>query len=317
MTSPLETFEKDNSKRWDILTDIPKWEFESIFLWVLNMVTVDTIGTYNRHVRKLNGGRISTIQRVYRVLFDEDFEISTESLDTFRRSFRALMEDDPFKAMMVIELFIKYLKLEGSSSVEFGGRYMQASAILALLEQSLSNGSKWSVQSGASTKNGLLERVSDELTEMAKSVNNDDLREAWDAAFGAYPDPDIAIEKSQAAIEYLASHKGLTKGNQKYGTLIAELRKQLSEGYGSVATEEFKLSNVLAGEKSNEPNYNDLYIEWFWKGLNLIQKSNPSRHKSLETKDFRVSIDASRQAVMIATLLAQLIQSEYIRKVKK
>jgi hypothetical protein len=174
------------------------------------------------------------------------------------------------------------------------------------------------MKSGANV--GLIERVNPQYKDTAEALGNIHLDNAWYDAFGSDTEPDRAIENAQKAIELAASKSKLTKAKTKvYGTLLGYIRINLNNTYFSVAKPEFDKSLALTNKTDgtsilSAELIDKQYAEWLWNSMDLIQKSNPVRHKSNEADDFTVSVDTARQAVLIATLICELITKKYVYK---
>jgi hypothetical protein len=314
MTSPLDKYNQTNNMRWDVLVDIPVWEKKRIAKWIESLMVRQRAGMFDETIRQYNIGIIESIQTTNRIIL-EDLDIDPTNSTSLMNSINRLLVNDQEKFVLFLELLVKYVRDSYSSELGYHDSMLPKKNILDKLERMLANGSKWSIVYRSDASAGFSERVDDNLTNAAKALDSTLLNQAWDAAFRPVPDPEHAITKAQAALEQIASAEGLSSATSSvYGTLLGDIRKHKGKSYVSVAQPEFNLSNELKGEKSTEDDMNDQYADWFWKGMNIIQKSNPTRHKSNKTSDIIISPSAAKQAVLVATLLAQLMKSHYIRR---
>lgn len=317
MSSPLEMFNKKNPTRWEVLSDFPSWEKGNVLDWVHGILnTTDTFGRKSYQYTIL-----TSIQSTERIMFFADLGISitdwSRLLAELTRLIKSSKQEEIEKVVLFVELLVKYIR-DSNSYHSFGdSRDVHASGkLLNLLEASLSNGSKWTIVRQQGAESGLIERVSPELLAAAQASKNDDLHKAWSYAFGASPKPEQAILHAQSAIEYIASKSGLTNATSGvYGAIIGDITTHKGALYQSIAKPEF--DKVLALIKKSGSEIDDKYAQWVADGMDLIQKTNPSRHKSTETETFRVSVESARQAVLIATVIFEIIQNKYITKKTK
>lgn len=318
MTSPLEKFNRDNSSRWSVLQNIPEWEQRSIMGWISNVMnkrTSDLVGsthtTYNYAV-------IRNIERNQRVILADVLECDTSNWPDLSRRLWHLIANEPERFILFLEFLVVYVRDFAPRRMDYGSSTVSDTDVLEYLQKSLSNGSKWKIVNRRNSGAGLTEVANEELRATAEKLKNNDLTQAWEAAFQPSPNPQLAIEKSQLAIEHAASEKNLTSVTSSvYGNLLGDIRKHGTTNYIAIAKPEYDLSKELAGEKSGEIDPNDQFMTWFWEGMNLIQKSNPARHKSKKTTNFKISAEAGKQAVLVATLLCELIDKGYIAKIDK
>ncbi len=314
MSSPFERYNKANHQRWEVLDDFPEWEKANILDWIHALLYPSD--QYGR--RAYNPKILHYIQSKERIMLARDIGVPIDDWVSLHTTLVGLINSDEAdrreKAVLFIELLVKYVR-DSSDRHRFGTSVVSeyTSDILSVLERRLQNGSNWRVVTKKGSEAGLIERVNPELLEIAKNSLNDDLHKAWNYAFGAAPKPELAIVHAQSAIEYVASKAGLTNATSKvYGTIIGDITKHKGMIYHSVAKPEF--DKILELSKRSGSEIDNLFAEWFVAGMDLIQKSNPVRHKSKGIDDFKVSSGASRQAVIIATAIYEIIDKRYIFK---
>lgn len=315
MSSPLESFNIKHSLRWNILVDIPEWEESSILGWLYGIFVTKDVDFLGSPVNSFNSYIISSIEKRHRLLLPRKVAINTSNWPDMRNSLVKMRTLDSSKFIFFLELVVIYVRDNAQGSVQYGNMKYTPETILNILEKLLENGSKWTIVKKSNSNSGFIERVNSNLTALAESLEINELDDSWAEAFKSTPNPERAIEKAQSAIEFMASKYKMTVATTSvYGKFIGELSDLKSSVFVSVSKPEFDLSNILAGKKSNEVDVNDQYTEWVKVGLNLIQKSNPTRHKSTATTDFKVSPEAGKQAVLIATILCQIIKDGYIKR---
>jgi hypothetical protein len=318
MSSPLEEYNQKNTARWEILSDIPIWEHPSLFSWLYKVFIRQTQDMYGARHDVYNSEIIRGIEVQNRLVLSKDLGIVADSWPDPRKSLSTLLRTDSRRAILFLELLVKYLRDSSDSYMFYGSNSISKSSIVGYLQTILDNGSMWTIVNEQGSNAGFIERVDPQITSIAKDIKNKDLDRAWALAFQPTPDPEKAIEHAQSAIESVASKHSLTTATSKvYGNLLGDIKARKSQTYISVAKPAFDLSNVLAGDKSNEIDINDQFADWFATGMNIVQKTNPARHKSKTTTDFQVSPEAARQAVLIASLLCHFIEQGYIAKLEK
>lgn len=316
MSSPLQEFQNKHKERWNVLQDIPAWEVETVINWLRNIfVYVDTSGMYTEE--KYQYSVVRSIETENRLLISNDMGINTGSWEQMRGSLLGLLRAEDYRNIIVfLECVVKYVR-ESDRGVLYRKNFLDSNTVLSQLEISLERGSKWKIEFTKGSEIGLMERVDPKITKMAVDLDIDYLTKAWNEAFSVSPKPDKAIENAQHAIELIASEKGLTKDTTSvYGKLIGDIRSH-PDKYISAANEAFALSEKLATGSRGTTDINHQFAEWFWNGLDLIQKSNPAHHSSKSTNGFSLSPDAGKQATLIATLICQLISSDYFFKATK
>jgi hypothetical protein len=322
MSSPLENFNLQKKDRWNILTNIPAWEQNGVINWIDSILRKNEVtGVFGETTSYYKSGILLKVQRTNRVMFSTDLGIDIDEWMSLSSDLHDLIKQDDERFIIFLELMIKYVR-DDTDPLFYNSSPANRSVVLSLLENRLSNGSRWKVVDKKGSPAGLVERVDSKLTDIAIDLNNRFLDEAWDLAYSLKPDPEKAIEKVQSAIEAIASKNGITTAETKvYGTIIGDIKARKSKSYQTVAKKEFDLSNSLAQAKPRkgfEPiDLNDTYMDWFWNGMDLIQKSNPVHHKSKATSEEDIQVDTARQAVLIGTLFCQLIDSGYIKRTKK
>jgi hypothetical protein len=318
MASPLEKFNKSNSSRFTVLVDIPKWERESLFRWLYLLMVTKTEDMFGSTHTSFNYGILRSIETKHRLLISDVLGSEPNGWSDLQSILDVFADEDTEKFIFFLELIVVHIRDQAGRSLSWGSKTISDENALERLDSILSNGSKWRVVKKYKAAAGLIEVVSEKLIKTAEDVNNNDLTEAWEEAFKPKPNPELAIQKAQSAVEHIASEYKLTSASTKvYGTLLGDIRSNSSKGYLTIAKPEYDLSNELAGEKSTELDINDQYMQWFWTGMNLIQKSNPKRHRSEKTNEFKVSPYAAKQAVLIATIICELIKEGYIAKVNE
>lgn len=322
MASPLEILNRNTQDRWKILTDVPVWEKDTVERWIENLLltkSTDAWGhpakaTYQHHI-------IRSIEKANRLIVTDVTGLATTSGDALMSHVRGhLLRDTTEPVILFLELLIKWLRDEHRSDdyVEFGASSSTVQVILAMLEISLRNGSKWTIVYEKNAEAGLIERVSPQLIDAAKEVNNKHLDSAWNLAFGVTPDPKAAIEHAQMALESIASSNGLINATTGvYGALIGDIKTHKGGMYINSAKNEFDLNTVLTKAKEGTTDLNDVFAEWFSTGLDLIQKSNPLRHQSNATQGRTIGDNTGKQAVLIATALASLIEGGHFSRATK
>lgn len=305
------------------MTDFPEWETVSILNWIRLVLHKRGYDRWSNPTSVFNASVLPTIQRVERVMF-KDLGIDVSDWTTLRPTLSRMINEDPEKVILFIELLIKYVRdyVGLDEYCDFGPDKSRGKNILSILNNSLNNGSKWTVVMKPGADVGLIERVNPKYQEVAEDLGNKHLDQAWYDAFGPDTKPDRAVENTQKAIELTASRAGLTSTKSGvYGALIGDIRTQLDKSYLSIAKPEFDKALSLTTKKDGAQVLptnliDEQYADWFWKGLDLIQKANPVRHSSDGVEEFTVSVDAARQSVLIATLACELISKKYIYKSK-
>ncbi|MGV9002059.1 MAG: hypothetical protein ACOH18_03865 [Candidatus Saccharimonadaceae bacterium] len=315
MVSPLEKYDQENESRWEVLLDIPKWEQTDIFWWIKGVVHEAGRDQWGNTTREYNADLFQGIQKKERIIFDE-LGISTWSWSALEESLRMQLDRNPERFLLVLETLVKYVRdgADSSGRVDFYDQRVSSEKVLRYLDKSLGNGSKWRVINTVSAKAGLEERASQQLTDVAKLLNNNDLTDAWNYAFGRESDAKLAIEKAQNAIEYYATKSGLSKATSSvYGVLLGDIKAH-PEKYMSVASQQYAEQDDAVKGMNLDGGLNNMMSNWFWQGLNLIQKTNVMRHKTSDNDGYVIPIEAARQAVLIATLICEMIEKQYFKK---
>ena len=313
MASPLEKFKQEHAERWKVLHDIPAWEIEDILHW-LKLVFADSNGL------NLRRNALRAIESRAKLLFSDDLGIPTYTWDSIESALRVLLREKNYDRFLIfLDCAVLYIRDWAPQSsigyVQFGDtREVQLSKILRYLDNLLENGSKWKVApSGAGV--GIVERTNEQLTELAKGLNNEHLTKAWNDAFGIKPEPGKAIEQAQKAIEQAASDAGLTNATSSiFGTLLGDAKAH-PDKYTSAATAAYELMDQIGIDPRETHSTNESFAGWFARGMDLIQRSNPEHHPSAKTKDFKLDPETGKQAVLIATTLCELIKSGYFKKI--
>lgn len=316
MASPLEEFKSNNIQRWDVLQDLPPWEQETVSNWLKN-IFVEEASTFNGR-DKFKYSICRTIETENRLMIHEDLGINCGSWSSINASYWELVGAEDFRKLLIfIECVVKYVRDGRGSLITFYSTKISREQALMFLDISLGHGSKWKVVHEKYADNGLEARVDTNLTGIAAELKLNDLTEAWNAAFAVKPDPQRAIEYAQNAIEHVASEHKLTAAKTSvYGNLLGDIKNH-PENYVSVASGAFSLMEQIAMDPKNPVKYDDQFSGWVAGAMELIQKSNPARHKSELTKNFVLEPAVGQQAVLMATVLCQLIASgSFIRRQK-
>lgn len=168
-----------------------------------------------------------------------------------------------------MDITIKYIRdyapnvLQTNS--EFGN--FRVNDLLEVIEDLLSNGSKWKVLRNRGSESGLIERVNPEITKIAQKIDNSFLTKAWNQAFQRQPDPENAVVSAQKAIEDIASERGLTKATSRvYGTLLGDIKAN-PHLYFSRARDAYDLQNTITKRSKDKLNVNEQFANWFWSGI--------------------------------------------------
>lgn len=303
MASPLQEFQNKNRERWKVMHDVPPWSVDSI----VRYITLIFFSVENDNV-------IQTIQRRMRIMLPEYCPVDYSDRYNFLRS----LEDDSTNGsekvvLPLLDIAIKYIRDYAPNPLYVRGDdrvlCVYPRSVLRDIEGFLDNGSKWKVLRDQNSESGLIERVNPEITKIAQNLDNDFLTKAWNQAFQRQPDPENAVVSAQKAIEDIASNLGLTKATSKvYGTLLGDIKAN-PHLYFSRARDAYDLQNIITKQPKDKLNVNEQFANWFWSGMDLIQKTNPGRHPSKEVGEFSLSAEAAQQAVIIATMICWFIES--------
>lgn len=306
MASPLQEYNKQHQDRWTVLIDVPEWIRDSLCSAIAN-VYFDNYGDVRRNV-------VSRIERKMRLSLGSVTGMPFTSKTTFKRELREGFRTNSLETLLMLDVTVKYIRDYAPSDVPFSDRSVSDVDLLEYFEDILGDGSKWKVVDERGTDSGIIERVDAQLVTIAKEVDNEHLTEAWNLAFKLKPEPENAIIAAQNALEDIATSSGLTSLTTGiFGGIIGDIRTH-PEKYTSAAKEAYELQDKLNKQKNR---YNDEFAQWFKEGLNFIQLTNPSRHKSQAVKGFKLSAEAGQQAVIIASLLGWMIKSGSFKKVLK
>lgn len=315
MVSPLEKYDKDNESRWEVLKDVPEWEIDRVMSWVNGVTHERTYDRYSNAVATYDGTLLTMMQRKERLIFN-DLGVDISSWPNLSASLRNLLETNVEWFIIVLETLVKRVRdnADSNGQVSFSKSKIDSEEALNMLDNVLGNGSKWRIVHERGAKAGLEERASEEITDIAKSLANSDLIDAWNYAFGREPDSKLAIEKAQNAIEYFASKYGLTKATSSvYGVVLSDIKAH-PDKYESAAVQQFAEQDNALKEENPDGTLNDMMSGWFWHTLNLIQKINVIRHKTGDNDGYVIPIEAARQAVLMATLICEFIKKGYFKK---
>ena len=303
MASPLQEFQNKNRERWKVMYDIPPWSVDSI----VRYITLIFFSVENDNV-------VQTIQRRMRIMLPEYCPVDYDDRYNFLRSLKDDSINGSEKVVLpLLDIAVKYIRDYAPNELwikdGYNRRYLHNYDMLNNIDGLLSNGSKWRVLRGQNSESGLIERVNPEITKIAQELDNNFLTKAWNQAFQRQPDPENAVVSAQKAIEDIASNRGLTKTTSKvYGTLLGDIKAN-PHLYFSKAKDAYDLQNIITKQSKDKLNINEQFANWFWNGMDLIQKTNPARHQSEATKDFSLSAEAAQQAVIIATMISWFIES--------
>lgn len=303
MASPLQEYENNNHERWKVMYDVPPWSVDSI----IRHITLIFFSVKNDNV-------VQTIQRRMRIMLPEYCPVNYHNEHSFLKS----LEEDYNKGsgdivLHLLDITVKYIRDYAPSPLYVRGDdrvlCIYPRSVLRDIEGFLDNGSKWKVLRDQNSESGLIERVNPEITKIAQNLDNDFLTKAWNQAFQCQPDPENAVVSAQKAIENIASNLGLTKATSKvYGTLLGDIKAN-PHLYSSRARDSYDLQNIITKQPKDKLNVNEQFANWFWSGMDLIQKTNPGRHPSKEVGEFSLSAGAAQQAVIIATMICWFIES--------
>ena len=283
--------------------DIPPWSVDSI----VRYITLIFFSVENDNV-------VQTIQRRMRIMLPEYCPVDYDDRYNFLRSLKDDSINGSEKVVLpLLDIAVKYIRDYAPNELwikdGYNRRYLHNYDMLNNIDGLLSNGSKWRVLRGQNSESGLIERVNPEITKIAQELDNNFLTKAWNQAFQRQPDPENAVVSAQKAIEDIASNRGLTKTTSKvYGTLLGDIKAN-PHLYFSKAKDAYDLQNIITKQSKDKLNINEQFANWFWNGMDLIQKTNPARHQSEATKDFSLSAEAAQQAVIIATMISWFIES--------
>ena len=301
MASPLQEYENNNRERWKVMHDIPPW---SVGL-IVRYITLIFFKVKNDNV-------VQTIQSSMRIMLSECCPVDYHNEYIFLESLEENCSNGSGDIVLfLLDITIKYIRDYAPNTLQTESKLgsLYGGDLLNKIEELLSNGSKWKVLRDRNSESGLIERVNPEITKIAQEINDDFLTKAWNQAFQRQPDPESAIELAQKSIEHIASTRGLTTATSKvYGTLLGDIRSN-PQRYFSKAEEAYDLQNIITKQPKDKLNVNEQFANWFWSGMDLIQKTNPGRHPSEEVGEFSLSAEAAQQAVIIATMICWFIES--------
>lgn len=303
MASPLQEFQNKSRERWKVMHDVPPWSVDSI----VRYITLIFFSVENDNV-------IQTIQRRMRIMLPEYCPVDYDDRYNFLRSLKDDSSNGSEKIVLpLLDIVVKYIRDYAPNRLwvkdGYDRRYLHDYDMLNNIDDLLSNGSKWKVLRSRNSDSGLIERVNPEITKIAQNLDNDFLIKAWNQAFQRQPDPENAVVSAQKAIENIASNLGLTKATSKvYGTLLGDIKAN-PHLYFSRARDAYDLQNIITKQPKDKLNVNEQFANWFWSGMDLIQKTNPGRHSSKEVGEFSLSAEAAQQAVIIATMICWFIES--------
>lgn len=246
-----------------------------------------------------------------RIMLSDYCPVNHKDRELFRRDLERDGDNGSGEVILsLLDVTVKYIRDYAPRKLDtYYDGMLNCEAILDAIEGLLENGSKWTVLRTQNSESGLIERVNPEITKIAQKIDNDFLTKAWNQAFQRQPNPEGAVMSAQRAIENIASERGLTKATSKvYGTLLGDIKTN-PHRYFSKAKEAYSLQNTITKQSKDDLNVNEQFANWFWNGMDLIQKTNPARHASSVVKAFSLSAEAAQQAVIIATMISWFIES--------
>ena len=302
MVSPLQEFQNKNRERWKVMYDIPPWIIDPIIAQLENIF-----------FKVNNDNVIQTIQREMRMMFSDYCTVDYEYRQNFLRDLREDGNNGSGKIILaLLDVAVKYIRDYAPDKlyiIDPGIDVLYCEDVLNEIDSLLRSGSRWKILWTEDSESGLIERVNPEITKIAQNLDNDFLTKAWNQAFQCQPDPENAVVSAQKAIENIASNLGLTKATSKvYGTLLGDIKAN-PHLYFSRARDAYDLQNIITKQPKDKLNVNEQFANWFWSGMDLIQKTNPGRHPSKEVGEFSLSAEAAQQAVIIATMICWFIES--------
>lgn len=302
MVSPLQEFQNKNRERWKVMYDIPPWIIDSIIAQLENIF-----------FKVNNDNVIQTIQREMRMIFSDYCTVDYEYRQNFLRDLREDGNNGSGKIILaLLDVAVKYIRDYAPDKlyiIDPDIDVLYCEDVLNEIDSLLRSGSRWKILWTEDSESGLIERVNPEITKIAQNLDNDFLTKAWNQAFQCQPDPENAVVSAQKAIENIASNLGLTKATSKvYGTLLGDIKAN-PHLYFSRARDAYDLQNIITKQPKDKLNVNEQFANWFWSGMDLIQKTNPGRHPSKEVGEFSLSAEAAQQAVIIATMICWFIES--------
>lgn len=308
MSSPWLKFKQENNERWEVLDDgFPIWMHEHLLNWFSAIYKPWKKDYYGTKLYPSTRYILTNIEANQRIALWDDLNIDkSEIMDSIRRILR---DQDQESLIIFLDLTVQYIRKQ--DKLRFGGEETDVTIILQYLDMILSYGSKWTVVRESDSNAGLIERTNGQILSVAKKLNIDPLTRAWNEAFAVKPNPELAIEYAQKAVESVASHAGLTKATTKvYNTLLGDIKSN-PEKYKSSAFDAYVLHDTLA---KKEMDINKEFSLWFASSMDLVQKANPSRHASMVTKGFHLNPEAAKQAILITTILCDLIANKHFLK---
>ncbi len=289
--------------------DAPPWSVDSI----IGYITLIFFSVENDNV-------IQTIQRRMRIMLPEYCQVDYADRYNFLRSLKDDSSNGSEKIVLpLLDIVVKYIRDYAPNGLwvkdGHNKHFLSDNDLLNAIDNLLNNGSKWKVLRDRNSESGLIERINPEITEIAQKIDNNFLTKAWNQAFQRQPDPENAVASAQKAVEDIASNRGLTKATSKvYGTLLGDIKAN-PHLYFSRARDAYDLQNIITKQSKDKLNVNEQFANWFWSGMDLIQKTNPARHASEEVKGFSLSAEAAQQAIVIATMICWFIESgSFIRE---
>jgi hypothetical protein len=304
MVSPLQKYNSKNKERWTVLQDMPEWIVGQVVDWLTNI--------YYNNYGELRSSVLSNIQTKLRLILRDacGFDMPRRS-STFNSRIVGLFASNEEEALLFLDITVKYIRDYAPLEVPYSGQTIKDKNLLAYINRTLANGSKWEVIEESHSESGIRERAEGKVAELAEEVNEDHLTKAWNLAFQLNPDPEKAVEEAQKAVEAVASEAGLTNLTTKvYGGLIGDIKAH-PDKYINVAKEAYGLHDNI-NKTSNM--INEKFSIWVADGLDFIQKTHPARHKSKAVNMFELSPEAAQQAIVVATLICWLISRGYFQK---
>lgn len=308
MSSPFEQYEKAHPEHWDCLYDIPPWEWESIVEWIHKIFVVD-YDEYGSRGFDYTDQIVGEIQKKYRIMFRDIIGIRYNSWDSFHVALESkYASHDELSIVFVVELIVKFVRDDhvpvdnvrcaaGRSHEPF-----KSKDLLFRLDGMLSNGSKWRVVFEHGCAAGLVERVDERIVNMAKEIDNNYLNDAWFCAFGASTSSySMAVKHAVTALEEVLSAAGISGGT--LGNKIKWIRENNGLRMHNVADKQLSM-------RANEHFTPETIYKWLQDGLDIVQKTDTERHGGNSDR-IRVAREPAQQAVIVATVLCELVTKKY------
>jgi hypothetical protein len=109
MSSPLGKYNSENKDRWKVLVDFPAWEVAAILYWSKQVLHKRGLDRWGNATSEFNSAVLINLQSGEHIMFNElGFDIS--SWVSIRTTLSQAVNEDPNKALLFIELLIKYIR---------------------------------------------------------------------------------------------------------------------------------------------------------------------------------------------------------------